>query len=83
MTQEWLHRVGSEIRVHGHGIGVVANECLTCVVFGGRADITALGIEDQYMIRVGIADVCADPLELRLGTLRCEVCDLRFERARR
>ena len=73
--------VGAEVRVVRHRVGAVAPERLAGVELGGRADVTALGVEDQRHVRVTLADVGAHPFQRPLGALGGEVGDLGFERA--
>ncbi len=74
-------RVASEIRVDGDGMRAVPGERLTRVVLGRRPDVAALGVEDQRDVRILLADVGAEPLELGFGALRREERDLWLERA--
>ena len=39
--------VGAEVRVVRHGVGAVAPEHLAGVELGGRADVAALGVEED------------------------------------
>ena len=54
----------------------VALEQLTGVELGGRADVAALGVEDDRDVRVVALDVGAHRLQRRFGPLRREVGDL-------
>ncbi len=79
--EEGLDRVGSEVGVHGDGVGAVATEGLARVLLGGRADIASLRVEDDRDLGVVLGDVAAEPFELVLGAQGDEVGDLWFEGA--
>ena len=50
-------------------------------MLGGGSDIAALGVEDHGDLGMALADMSDHSLELRFGTRRGEVGDLRLERA--
>jgi hypothetical protein len=60
--QERCHGVGPQIGVHGHGIGAVSVKGLTCVHVRRRADVAALGIEDQEDMGCRVTYVFTEPL---------------------
>lgn len=80
MREEWLDRIGTEVRVNGDRVGAVAIESFPGVMLGGGVDVSTFGIEDQCDVWVGLPDVGAQLFELRLGALRSEKGDLWLER---
>ena len=79
--QQRRGRVGAEVGAVGHRIGAVSPERLAGVELGGRADVAALGVEDDRHVWVTLVDVRAHALQRTFGPLGGEVSDLRLERA--
>ena len=73
--------IGAEVWVARDGVSPVAIERLAGVELGGRADVAALGVEDDRHVGMAVLDVRAHRLERRLGAVRGEVGDLRLEGA--
>ena len=74
-------RIAAEVRVARGGVGPVAAEQLAGVELGGRADVAALGVEDDRHVRMAVSDVRTHRLERSLRALRREMGDLRLEGA--
>ena len=77
-----FNRVEAHVGRERHAVGLVALECLACIVFGRRADVAALGVENDGNAGVIRVNVGNHVLEFvfsaaggKVGNLRLECAD--------
>ena len=74
-----LHRIETHVGRERDGVGAKALKGLDGVLLGGRADVAALGVQDDRHMGCHAAHVGHQTLQLLFGAVRGEVGDLGFE----
>jgi hypothetical protein len=74
-----LNRIASHVGVHGNGIGAIAPKCFEGVVLRRAANITPLGIQNDWNMRIAVFEVLDEFFQLILSPLGGEVGKLGFK----